>query len=789
MRFPIRAALAPAMFLPALASPAHAQPAQAAPAPALEPVRSFENHALVRLAPTSPRHALAVASLDLLVMSERVGPLGQGDYIASPADLALLAEAGVPLEVRNPNIQATLNAERARLDAQAEAGLGGPINPLALAAVADESFFTDFKPLPQIQSFVAALRADLPEVVSPVRSIGTTHEGRPLEVFTIAAPGAPSGRPAVFINGGAHAREWINPMTVLYISRALAEGYGVDPRITALLDRASVEVLPVANPDGYAYSWLNTGTRLWRKNRRNNGNGTFGVDWNRNFSTGWGVGASTTTSSDIYQGTAPFSEPETRAFRDFVLASPHLFAHIDFHSYSALVLWPWGDRTARPPAADEPTFVNLGFAMGRAMIDAGGTYYDPIQSVALYPAGGVSQDWAYDVADLWSYTIELRPDNDLLGGFAPSPTQILPTARENLAAFLTMAEGLLDGITTRFLPDGKPLSLAQGAAAEVAVQVTSTDAAVTAATLHTRAGTSGPFTPTPMALSNGAYRASLPAADCGGTIEYYTSFTTGRGNTVLFPARGNEHPVTAAAGTFTTVFEDTMETNTGWTVGAPTDTATTAGRWQRADPQATAAQPENDASPAGTLCWITGPLAGTGTGANDVDGGATTLTSPRLNASAPAGTEAWISYARWFSNNAGSEPSADVMFVELSPDDGTTWQPLESAYDNAGVWLTRRFRIADVVAPTDRLRVRFIAFDGRGGSIVEAGVDDLRIEHFAPCRGPLDLAPPFGVLNSADVLAALALVAAADPAADFDASGEVTFLDQIEYLRRLDAAP
>ena len=74
-------------------------------------------------------------------------------------------------------------------------------------------------------------------------------------------------------------------MTVTYIMRELVEGYGNDPRITDLLDSVTFRIAPIMNPDGYLYTWSNQ--RFWRKNRRNNGNGTWGVDWNRNFDANW----------------------------------------------------------------------------------------------------------------------------------------------------------------------------------------------------------------------------------------------------------------------------------------------------------------------------------------------------------------------------------------------------------------------------------------------------------------------------------------------------------------------
>jgi hypothetical protein len=123
------------------------------------------------------------------------------------------------------------------------------------------------------------------------------------------------------------------------------------------------------------------------------------------------------------------------------------------------------------------------------------------------------------------------------------------------------------------------------------------------------------------------------------------------------------------------------------------------------------------------------------------------------------------------------------MPVQISNDDGATWTTLEIVSENANAWVQRRFRVADFVAPTDRVRVRFIARDEDPGSVVEAGVDDLRLETTL-CDSPAtaDLAVPFGVLNLFDVLAFLDLFNIQSPAADFDASGVINFFDVTAFL-------
>lgn len=228
------------------------------------------------------------------------------------------------------------------------------------------------------------------------------------------------------------------------------------------------------------------------------------------------------------------------------------------------------------------------------------------------------------------------------------------------------------------------------------------------------------------------FTAMIPPLPCGEEVEFFISAETVSGATVYEPgaALTTGGLVRTVATAVEVGFEDNMESPTGWAAGAPGDTASS-GIWVNADPAGTAAQPEDDnPSGEGTKCWITGNSAfGSGDGANDVDGGITTLTSPVLDAAGASGggDPVFISYWRWYSNNAGGAPNADVMPVLISNNGGFSYVPLESVTENTGEWTYRQFRINDFVAPTAAMRLRFIAQDLGEGSLVEAGVDDVRI--------------------------------------------------------------
>ncbi|MDP6538762.1 MAG: choice-of-anchor B family protein [Planctomycetota bacterium] len=282
-------------------------------------------------------------------------------------------------------------------------------------------------------------------------------------------------------------------------------------------------------------------------------------------------------------------------------------------------------------------------------------------------------------------------------------------------------------------PNGRPEYFDPGGEA-VWVNVTESQAGVYApgtALLHVNAGSG--YVSIPMTdLGNGLFEAPFPAMTCGTGFDYYVSADSTGGITFADPA---DAPMTAYSGVAAygaaVVAEDDVETNQGWTVGAPADDATT-GIWTRVDPIGTDAQPEDDHTPApGTMAWVTGQGSNGGSvGENDVDGGQTTLLSPIYDlsgASAPI-----ISYWRWFHNSAGASPNNDVLEVGISNNGGASWVTVEvvgpDGNESNGGWFQHSFNVADIVAPTASVRLRFVASDEGFGSIVEAAVDDIAIE-------------------------------------------------------------
>jgi hypothetical protein len=170
-----------------------------------------------------------------------------------------------------------------------------------------------------------------------------------------------------------------------------------------------------------------------------------------------------------------------------------------------------------------------------------------------------------------------------------------------------------------------------------------------------------------------------------------------------------------------------METAASWVGGVGGDTATT-GQWVRVNPNGTAAQPEDDHTPSGTMAWITGQNATGDLGGGDVDGGFTTLLTPTFDLGAMENPV--ISYWRWYSNDQGGNPNEDVFRVDITFN-GSSWTNVETVGPagpgTSGGWIFHSFNVKDFGTPSSQVRLRFVAADLGGGSIVEAAVDDFDV--------------------------------------------------------------
>lgn len=277
-----------------------------------------------------------------------------------------------------------------------------------------------------------------PKMISRIK-IGTTVEGNPLYVLKVG--NKHEGKRAVFMDCGIHAREWISPAFCQWFVYQAAKSYGKNKIMTKLLDRMNFYVLPVFNVDGYIWSW--TRERMWRKNRSKNQNSEcIGTDLNRNFDASWNAFPDNSDPCrPDYRGSAAESEKETKAVTDFIRKNQKsIKAYITFHSYSQMLLYPYGYTSELPSNHEELDKVAKIGAEALATRYGTNYIYGPIAST-IYPTSGSSLDWAYDLGIKHTFGFELR-DRGRFGFLLPE-SRIKSTCKETMLAVKFIAKYVL----------------------------------------------------------------------------------------------------------------------------------------------------------------------------------------------------------------------------------------------------------------------------------------------------------------------------------------------------------
>ncbi len=229
------------------------------------------------------------------------------------------------------------------------------------------------------------------------------------------------------------------------------------------------------------------------------------------------------------------------------------------------------------------------------------------------------------------------------------------------------------------------------------------------------------------------FQAYIPALPPGTIVQYYIEASDVVGNDMIVPETAPAIQYFFLIGSiesFPIMAEDDAETDNGWTYGIGTDQATS-GIWERVDPIGTQSssiqvQPEDDHTPTGVNCFVTGnaEFDGTNAGENDVDGGNTTLVSPIYDLSGIV--QPIFSYWRWYTNNAGDSGNQDTWLVQIS-NDSQTWITIEETMESESSWIYKQYLVDQFIEPSNSVQFRFIAEDIGDGSLVEAAVDDLEI--------------------------------------------------------------
>ena len=316
--------------------------------------------------------------------------------------------------------------------------------PAPVAATGEPAGYEHLHTYAEITDELAATAAAHPDIAA-VSSIGHSYEGREIWAIKISDNvGLDENEPEVFVNSLIHARERVAAEMSMYLIALLTGSYGVDSRITSIVDGREIWILPMVNPDGAEYDMSDGVFRHWRKNRQPvPGSDAIGVDLNRQFDFAWGCcgGAGANPYADKYRGPAPWFAPETVAYRDFINSRvvdgrQQIRTSISFHSSGRLVLFPYAYTRANRPLGmtrdDRRAFVSLARAM--AAINT----YRPIQTSDLYIVAGDQDDWSYHQHGIFAFGIELargRPLRDY-----PAAEQVAADLARNGDAVLLLLE-------------------------------------------------------------------------------------------------------------------------------------------------------------------------------------------------------------------------------------------------------------------------------------------------------------------------------------------------------------
>ncbi len=517
---------------------------------------------------------------------------------------------------------------------------GGPV--AAANFPAKDSLYHSYT---EMVTDIHAVQTAHPSIVH-VFSIGKSYQGRDIWAAKVSDNVATDERePEILFDALHHAREHMTVEQALYLLHLLANNYGKDSQITSLVNNREIWIVFAVNPDGFEYDLTCTGSShppycAWRKNRQPNAGSSYvGTDLNRNYDYDWGCcgGSSKATSSITYRGSAPFSAPETRAIRNFVLSRvvggiQQIKAHITFHTNGKLVLWPYGHTTTDIPAdmsaVDHQVFVTLGKGM------AARNGYTPQQSSDLYITDGDEIDWLYGRQRIFSYTWELYPPetSTVWGDHYPPDETIAGATSNNRSALLYF-------LSVSWCP-------------------------------YSVVGKT--------------------QEDCG-------------------------------------PFYDDLEISKSWTINPDgTDTAPAASRFVRGNPAGTSYNGhtmQNNATVSGRYAFVTGSNAGSSANADDLDGVSTIRSVPIILPAKPGP----LSFRYYFAHGPSTSSDSLKVFVEDAAHKRTlVWQRFATASAVYGSWTRTSASLAPFAGKT--VRLVFQATDGGHDSLVEVGIDDVRVE-------------------------------------------------------------
>ncbi|MBU0754091.1 MAG: zinc carboxypeptidase [Planctomycetes bacterium] len=665
--------------------------------------------------------ALSMADMDIAY----VGREGEGiQIVADTEDLDLLMRSNVPYTILYKDLIAHYES-RFDMNLSKDLGYGS---------------MGGYYKFDEVENRLDQFRSDHPNLITAKISLGQTEQGRNIWAVKISDnPDQDEDEPEAIIDSLTHAREPQGMMSTLYFMDWVLENYDTDPLAKFLVNEREMWFVPVQNPDGYYRNQQTNphGGGMWRKNRRNNGDGSRGVDPNRNWGYMWGFdgqGSSGSPKSETYRGPSPMSEPETQAMAALI-SERNAVERMSIHTYGNLWLIPWGyDRIVTP---DDSLLRILSDEMAPESYTVG-TCWE-----TLYTVNGGSCDWDYGDQGIMTFSPEMGTDND---GFWPSTSRIMPIAEEVLpslqyffaiaGAFLKMDRfkitdiaGKLNGypdagdrvelvvdLTNRGLGDyPDPISLSLSSASPRVNILTGTSQVPAVAS---RASTDNAAQPFVFEIES-----DTPYAE---SVELEL--------TINLHGIGLKETIDFYVGTARQTAFDDMEAGVNqWFLGGKS----TEGGWEWGNPYGTwidtePVQPEDDHTLSGVNCLCTGiGEPGAGPDDFDLDGGYAVMVSPVFNL-VDLGDHPRVGMNLWWYKPEEGADGTDRLTVYISKNEGITWTFMdEFSHSGMNQWNEITFDVEDYITPSDNMALVFLAVDSKNDSTIEAAIDDFWVESYS----------------------------------------------------------
>ncbi len=559
-----------------------------------------------------------------------------------------------------------------------------------------------FRTFAEIEQTLDQLVQTYPQFISKF-SIGKSFEGRDIWALKISANSSP--KPTAWFDALHHAREPLSTELVLRFVDNFVKQSFYDLETTRLMHTRNIIVVPCVNPDGYEYNRQThpQGGGMWRKNRRPNLDGSYGVDLNRNYGWKWGtvVDENLSMNSELYQGVSAFSETETRALRDLMAIEKPRFA-VTIHSYGNEWMFPWG-------YTDEPNLADSVFRYyAERLTDKTG--YVAENAWHLYGAtSGTTDDYLYATLETLAYTLEAGTHTD---GFWAAPSRIEPIFIDLYPSFKQVVQWAgaspIMKPTWREIHGNSDQAFDAGEIWELQLNITNEGTSPLKGSLNIYQQNQN-LTTDNLSIAPRETWTSAPIiifiSEKTQTIEFINL-------TLDFEQFSTPQILKIPIGKPRLIAWDDMEVaDFNWKVSNPQEKWA----WHRTVPHFVS--PETTPS---SKCWVTG--SGDALLNYNVHG-LTTLTSPRFSAMGLDNLE--LSYRRWFANVGGAQD--DRLDVQISNDDGATWRSLERI-PNRNHWEKVHFELENVLPLTDRMRLRFIAQDAMNDDITEACIDEIALK-------------------------------------------------------------